>query len=66
MLNAKIKYIRWLSKAYNQKPAIFVIIEFIISKDANRIINKNLIWQKQIFNCEQYNKTNQLKQCYNC
>jgi hypothetical protein len=61
MPNAKIKFIKWLSKAYNQKSAIFVIIEFIIPKDANRIINEGLIWQKQVFNYERYDKANRLK-----
>jgi hypothetical protein len=43
MFNAEIKFIEWLSKAYNQKPATFVIIEFTTLKDANRIINEGLI-----------------------
>jgi hypothetical protein len=59
--NAEIKFIRWFSKAYSQKSATFVIIEFIIPEDANRIIDEGLIWQEQVFNCERYDKTSRLK-----
>lgn len=66
IFNAEIRYMGWLSKAYSQKPATLIIIEFTTPEDANRIIDEGLIWQGQVFRFERYNRAILLKQCFNC
>jgi hypothetical protein len=43
ILNADIKYIRWLLRATLTKPASAIIIEFTSLGDTNKILNKGLI-----------------------
>ncbi|KAF1934128.1 uncharacterized protein M421DRAFT_388533 [Didymella exigua CBS 183.55] len=45
ILQAEIKYIGWLTRNAHTKAASSVIIEFSKPEDANKIINKGLIWQ---------------------
>lgn len=46
---AEIKYVRWLTRNAPMKAASSVIIEFSKAEDANKIINKGLIWQGEVF-----------------
>jgi hypothetical protein len=64
--NADIKYIGWLSRAALTKPASTIIVEFTNPEDANKIIDKGLIWQGEAFQCERYDRQCRLKQCYKC
>ncbi|KAF7933927.1 uncharacterized protein EAE98_003636 [Botrytis deweyae] len=64
--NADIKYIGWLSRAALTKSASTIIVEFTNPEDANKIIDKGLIWQGEAFQCERYDRPCRLKQCYKC
>ena len=46
---AEIKYVSWLTRNAPIKAASSVIIEFNKVEDANKIINKGLIWQGKVF-----------------
>ncbi|EXU95360.1 zinc knuckle domain protein [Metarhizium robertsii] len=64
--NAGIKYIGWLTRTSAAKTASSVIIEFTRPQDANKIIDEGLIWQGEVFQCELYDRSCRLRQCFNC
>jgi hypothetical protein len=64
--NAGIKYIGWLTRTAATKSASSVIIEFIKPQDANKIIDEGLIWQGEVFQCELYDRSCRLRQCFSC
>jgi hypothetical protein len=64
--NAGIKYIGWLTRTVATKSASSVIIEFTKPQDANKIIDEGLIWQGEVFQCELYDRSCRLRQCFSC
>lgn len=64
--NAGIKYIGLLTRTSAAKTASLVIIEFTRPQDANKIIDEGLIWQGEVFQCELYDGSCRLTQCFNC
>jgi hypothetical protein len=64
--NAGIKYIGWLTRTFATKSASSVIIEFTKPQDANKIIDEGLIWQGEVFQCELYDRSCRLRQCFSC
>lgn len=53
---AEIKYVSWLTRNAVSKSASSVIIEFTKPEDANKIIDKGLVWQGELFQCERYER----------
>ena len=49
ILQAGIRYVRWLIRNAPIKAASSIVIEFSKPEDANKIINKGLIWQGEVF-----------------
>jgi hypothetical protein len=64
--NAGIKYIGWLSRTSATKSASSVVVEFTRAQDANKIIDEGLIWQGEVFQCELYDRSCRLRQCFSC
>jgi hypothetical protein len=64
--SAGIKYIGWLTRKSAAKNASSIIIEFIRPQDANKIIDEGLIWQGEVFQCELYDRSCRLRQCFGC
>jgi hypothetical protein len=64
--NAGIKYIGWLTRTFSTKSASSVIVEFTRPQDANKIIDEGLIWQGEVFQCELYDRSCRLRQCFSC
>lgn len=64
--SAEIKYIGWLTRKSAEKAASSIIIEFTRPQDANKIIDEGLIWQGEVFQCELYNRSCRLRQCFGC
>ena len=50
ILHAEIKYIGWLTRSSHEKTASSVVIEFSKPQNANKVIDKGLIWQGKVFN----------------
>ncbi|KAL5396857.1 hypothetical protein PMIN03_012934, partial [Paraphaeosphaeria minitans] len=46
---AKIKHIRWLTRNAPTKAASSITIEFTKAEDTNKIIDKGLVWQGEVF-----------------
>ncbi|KAH6957479.1 hypothetical protein DER45DRAFT_604275 [Fusarium avenaceum] len=51
--NAGIKYIGWLTR-------------IVTTKSVSSIINEGLIWQGEVFQCELYDRSCRLRQCFSC
>ena len=64
--NAGIKYIGWLSRTSATKSASSVVVEFTRAQVANKIIDEGLIWQGEVFQCELYDRSCRLRQCFSC
>ncbi|KFA81825.1 hypothetical protein S40288_09566 [Stachybotrys chartarum IBT 40288] len=64
--NAEIKYIGWLTQNSKAKMASSIIVEFKRAEDANKIIDKGLIWQGEVFQYERYDRQCRLRQCFKC
>ncbi|KAH7248188.1 gag-like protein [Fusarium solani] len=64
--SAGIKYIGWLTRKSAAKNASSIIIEFTRPQDANKIIDEGLIWQGEVFQCELYDRSCRLRQCFGC
>jgi hypothetical protein len=56
----------WLTRNAYSKSASLVIIEFTQPEDVNKIIDKGLVWQGELFQCERYERQCRLKQCFKC
>ncbi|KAH4179858.1 hypothetical protein HBH42_249710 [Parastagonospora nodorum] len=61
---AEIKYIGWLTRDASAKSASTITIKFTRPEDANKIIDKGLIWQGEVFQCERYERQCRVKQCF--
>ncbi|KAG7433190.1 hypothetical protein Forpi1262_v007115 [Fusarium oxysporum f. sp. raphani] len=64
--SAEIKYIGWLTRKSTAKAASSIIVEFTRPQDANKIIDEGLIWHGEVFQCELYDRSCRLRQCFNC
>ncbi|KAJ3454706.1 hypothetical protein MRS44_013306 [Fusarium solani] len=64
--SAGIKYIGWLTRTSATKSASSIVIEFTRPQDANKIIVEGLIWQGEAFQCELYDRSCRLRQCFGC
>ncbi|KAK7414628.1 hypothetical protein QQZ08_012520 [Neonectria magnoliae] len=49
---AETKYISWLTRSAHTKSESSIVVEFSKGEDANKIIDKGLIWQGEVFQCE--------------
>ena len=60
-----IRWIKWFKKSEKHKQ-INLIFELIISKQKNKIIKKNIIWNKKTHAYERKYRNAFVKQCFNC
>ena len=63
---AGMRHIGWLTRDASTKTAMSIIVEFTRPEDANKIIDKGLVWQGEVFQCERYERQCRMKQCYKC
>ena len=63
---AEIKHIGWLTRNAPTKTASTITIEFTRPEDANKIIDKGLIWQGEVFECKRYERLEFSTNKYTC
>ncbi|XP_014550063.1 hypothetical protein COCVIDRAFT_32089 [Bipolaris victoriae FI3] len=63
---AEIRHIGWLTRDATAKTALTITIKFTRPEDANKIIDEGLVWQGEVFQCEQYERQCRVKQCFKC
>jgi hypothetical protein len=64
--SAEVRHIGWLIRNASAKTALAITIESTGPEDANKIIDKGLIWQSEAFQCERYKRQCRIKQCFKC
>ncbi|OJD18780.1 hypothetical protein ACJ73_08691 [Blastomyces percursus] len=61
---ARVNYVGWLTKQGTKKTASSLVIELTTKEHANRMIREGLVLGACHYNCELYDKSCKLKQCY--
>ena len=64
--NAEISYIGWLTKEAPLKRASSIVVEFTDPESANAIIYAGMAWEGQIHQCELYDRSCRVMQCFRC
>lgn len=62
----KIKRISWISRAHEVKERSSIIIEFTDPYSANAFIERGMVYQDQLHECELYSPESKVRQCFNC
>jgi hypothetical protein len=63
---AKVSYVGWLTKLGAKKTASSLVVEFATRTQANRAIKEGLVLGACQHDCELYDGSCRLKQCYGC
>jgi hypothetical protein len=61
-----IKRISWISRAHEVKARSSIIIEFTDPHIANAFIERGMVYQDQLHECELYSPESKVRQCFNC
>ncbi len=64
--NAKISYIRWLTKVGHLKRASSIVVEYTEPEMDKAVIYAGMVWDGQIHQCQLYDRANRMKQYFNC
>lgn len=64
--NGKIACIGWLTKGSPLKRASSIVVEFTDPEAANAIIYAGMAWDGQIYQCQLYDRSCRIKQCFRC
>lgn len=64
--NVKISYIGWLTKEATLKRASSVVVEFACPEIANAVIYAGMAWDGQIHQCQLYDRSCRVTQCFRC
>ena len=63
---AEISHIGWLTRESTFKRASSIVVEFKDPAAANAVIYAGMVWNGQIHQCQLYDRTCRLKQCFRC
>ena len=63
---AEVSYIGWLTKEAPLKRASSIVVEFTDPESANAIIYAGMAWEGQIHQCELYDRSCRVMQCFCC
>ena len=61
-----IKRISWISRAHEVKARSSIIIELTDPRIANAFIERGMVYQDQLHECELYSPESKVRQCFNC
>lgn len=64
--DAKISYVGWLTREGPLKRASSIVVEFGAPEMANAVIYAGMVWEGQIHQCQLYDRTCRVKQCFRC
>jgi hypothetical protein len=64
--HAEITYIGWLTKEATLKRASSIVVEFKDPEMANAAIYTGLAWNSHIHQCQLYDRSCRIKQCFRC
>ncbi|KIW36020.1 uncharacterized protein PV06_11675 [Exophiala oligosperma] len=64
--DAKISYVGWLTREGPLKRASSIVVEFAAPEMANAVIHAGMAWEGQIHQCQLYDRTCRVKQCFRC
>ena len=64
--DAKVKHVGWLTKEAHLKRASSIVAEFTEPEMANAVIYAGLVWDNQVHQCQLYDRTCRVKQCFRC
>jgi hypothetical protein len=61
-----IKRISWISRAHEVKARSSIIIELTDPRIANAFIERGVVYQDQLHECELYSPESKVRQCFKC
>ncbi|KIW09775.1 hypothetical protein PV08_11875 [Exophiala spinifera] len=64
--DAKISYVGWLTREGPLKRASSIVVEFAAPEMANAVIYAGMVWEGQIHQCQLYDRTCRVRQCFRC
>jgi hypothetical protein len=62
--NAGISYVGWLTKEASLKRSSSIVVEFNTPEAANAVIYAGMVWEGQIHQCELYDRSCRIMQCF--
>ncbi|OJD24284.1 hypothetical protein ACJ73_04357 [Blastomyces percursus] len=63
---AKVAYVGWLTRSGVKKSASSLVVEFTTKEHADRAIREGMVLNAYHHDCELYDRSCKLKQCYKC